>query len=118
MDDIRFCPICEHKLKIFHKSNLKNSSGKVYTEKLCIFSNHVFQYFMDKDSKNIDVLKLSLGPNYSKIIEINFIDKTTNVTIMNTSKVNLTFLIPKLLELDFPNLESLNEKIGLYMTYS
>lgn len=118
MDDTKICSVCGHKLRIFQKGNLKASSGKAYTEKLCINSNHVFQFFIDKDSKNIDILKISLGPNFSKIIEFNFVDKTTNITIMNTSKVNFSVLIPKLLELDFPDLESLKEKISLYMMYS
>lgn len=121
MDDILRCPICNNKLRTNHLENkLLYSLGKTsnYYQRICTKGyNHYFVIYSDKITKKVDLLKLSLNPQYSRFIEINFLNKNCRLTCL---KENEPYYIDidKLIIPDFPDLVKIKEIIGLYIAFS
>jgi len=119
MIDTLFCPVCNLKLKnrkldqyIFY---IENSSN--YIERTCSNGmNHVLQILVDKKTKDVHWLKMSLSDNFSKFIEIDYLNNKSKITFFH--KKNKEFIdLPKVIEPDFSNLNSLKEKVNTYVKF-
>lgn len=121
MDDCLACPICANKLKNikfcnkFFSPPLSNSN---YIIRTCHAGmNHSLQFYFNDDSKLIDFLKISLSPNYSKYIEIDFLNKKSRINCYKNGKHEY-ISIPKMIKPDFPALTKLKEKVAMLITFS
>ena len=72
---------------------------------------------MDEATGKIDLLKLSLSPQYSRFIEINYVLGKSRISCMKNSQPDY-IEIEKILEPDFPDLTKLREKVSLYVIFS
>lgn len=121
MDDASLCPICGNKLKTRHHSNkILPSTGQIsdYAEKICSEGhNHIVSFWLNKATKKIDFLKLSLSPKYSRFFEIDYVSQKCRITCMKDGEMEYID-IPKMIEPDFPLLTKLKEKVALYVTFS
>jgi hypothetical protein len=117
MDDLTLCPICRQKLRSLHTPGKQLPwIGKTanYIERLCSNGlNHTLQVFTDSDSGQIDLLKLSLNPRYSRFLEIDFVNEKCRLSCFKEGKVE-RLTIDRLLMPDFPSLSALKEKIRIY----
>ena len=121
MDDILRCPICSNKLRSSHRSNyLLHPVGKTadYTSRTCSTGHsHVVVLWTDRTTKQVDLLKISLKPNYSRFVEIDYVNRRCRVTCLKDG--NYEYIeIPKMIEPDFPDLVKLKERVGLYVLFS
>jgi hypothetical protein len=110
MEDTLFCPICNNKLRTIKLSN-------VLSERTCTGPNHCLQFKADKNTNKIILLKFSLNSNYSRYIVVDFLKETCQIICLKENIGNYID-IPRLLELDFPNLVSLKEKVGMFIAFS
>lgn len=120
MDDTLACPICRNKLRNISHSNMFLSyidKTSDFTERICVGTNHIIQLYLDKPSKKIDFLRVSLDPKYSKYLEVDFLHNKCRILCMKNSDAQ-TIDIAKMVELDFPSLEKLKERIALYVVLS
>ena len=121
MDDTLSCPICNQALR-----NTKESKKHLhpvdkianYMERVCTGYNHIFAMWIDQATQEVDFVKVVLEPMYSKVISVDFVNKKTTLELKG-SLINGTKIIqiPKVLELDFPDLSNLKEKIGMYSLF-
>jgi hypothetical protein len=121
MDDILNCPICGNKLRTNHHVNkLLYSIDKTadYAERICSDGhNHIVTLWVDKSTKTVDFLKLSLSPKYSRFLEIDFVNQKCRITCMRDGE-HEHIDIPKMLIPDFPDLVKLKETVSLYIVFS
>ena len=121
MDDTLACPICGNKfrnIRLPHKHLHKINKTSTYFERTCSDGmNHSLQLFTDELTGQVDLIKLSLNPNYSKFIEIDFFNKKCRIICLKDSKPAY-IEIQKILPLDFPLLTKLKERVSLYITFS
>lgn len=121
MDDTLTCPICANKLrniklhdKLLHPIN-KTAN---YAERTCSGGmNHSLQLFTDEATGQVDFLKLSLNPKYSRYLEIDFYNQKCRINCLKDNKPDYID-IPKMIEPDFPHLTKLKERISLYVVFS
>lgn len=121
MDDTLVCPICGNKLRNVNQKN-KNllPVGKTanYVERTCSLGmNHSLQLFTDGYTQQVDLLKLSLNPKYSRYLEIDFINQKCRISCLKAGKTEY-INIPKMIHPDFPKLAKLKEKVSMYVTFS
>lgn len=120
MNDTLKCPICKSKLKnknlLNHNLYLTNSIGN-YIQRTCSGMNHMLQFFIEIKTKKVVGLKTSLVHDYSKFIEINFIDNKSKITCFKMGIPNNIYL-PNIPRLDFPEFKELNDKINKLITFS
>lgn len=120
MDDMLLCPICNTRLRTI---NLKNkyiaflNKTSIFHERTCVGPNHSLLFFSDKKTNKIDFFKLSLDSYYSKFLEINYIKQTSEIICFKQSQQQVIKIF-KILEMDFPKLIELKEKISLYVAIS
>lgn len=121
MDDTLTCPVCGNKLRTINLYNkYLHPVGKSadYTERTCSAGmNHSLQFFSNKDSKEIEFLKLSLNPKYSRYLEIDFVNQKCRIHCMKDGKAEY-IEIDKIIVPDFPLLEKLKEKVNVYILFS
>jgi hypothetical protein len=121
MDDTLSCPICGNKLKTMHLPNkLLHGVGKTanYAERRCSDGhNHIVSFWTDKETKQVDLLKISLKPNYTRFLEIDYINQKCRITCQKDGEYEY-IEIPKMIEPDFPDLVKLKERVGLYVVFS
>jgi hypothetical protein len=120
MDDVLTCPICGNKMRTSHlKNKLLHPVGKTanYAERLCNGHNHIVQFWTDKETKQVDMIKISLKPNYSRFIEIDYVNQKCRITCAKEGEHEY-IEIPKMIEPDFPDLVSLKERVNLYVVFS
>jgi hypothetical protein len=121
MDDTLACPICGNKLKnIRLPNNFLHNVNKTanYITRTCSEGmNHSVLFFLDEDTKQVDYLKLSLNPKYSRYVEIDFFNQKCRIACLKDSKP-FYIEIPKMLQPDFPLLTKLKERVSLYITFS
>jgi len=116
MQDILFCPICSHKLQ--NIKTYRDFRGqqpynyRLYTERKCNGLNHTLMFFVN-NTQQIDFIKISLNPYYSRFLEINYLKGQCRIAYMKES-VPTYIEVPQILDLDFPHLTKLKEKIELY----
>lgn len=120
MQDTNICPICERKMRtVTINSRLEFIEKEAFfLERTCSGPNHSIQIFTDKKTGSVDMLRFSLDPKYSRFLEIDFINNRCRAHCMKESKADSYIYIPKIVELDFPNLEKLKERISIYVTFS
>lgn len=122
MDDFTHCPICNNKLRTHHLTNWTQfylPKTADYIERICSHGfNHSLLIATDPISLQIDFMKLSLNPSFSRFIEIDFINSKCRVRIYQENDPDLIINIPSLLMPDFPSLALLNQKVSLYLTFS
>lgn len=119
MDDTTECPICNNKLRTNTTSYMKHiehGPAKPYISRTCTLGlNHTLQIF--SFNSKISLLKMSLDIEYSKFIEVNFVSNTCQILLLkNHSMKHID--IPKILDLDFPNLDSLRNKVDMFISFS
>lgn len=120
MDDTTTCPICRKKMRTIKVQNMYlPSAGKTgtYFERTCSGPNHSVQFFTNESTKLIDILKFSLDPKYSRYLEIDYVNSRCRIYCMKNGEAQYIH-IDKMVELDFPNLEKLRERIAMYVTFS
>ncbi len=121
MDDVSHCPICGNKLRTNHHNNkLLHPVSKTtdYAERVCSDGhNHTVTVWTDKTTKQVDLLKLSLSPKYSRFLEIDFVNQKCRVICAKDGEYEYID-IDKMIEPDFPDLVKLKEKISLYIVFS
>lgn len=121
MDDILSCPICGNKLRNVKTPNkFLHTAGKTsdYIERTCVHGrNHAIQFFTDEATNQVDFLKISLNPKYSRYLEINYVNKTCRISCMKAGKTEYID-IEKMIEPDFPDLIKLKERVALYVVFS
>ena len=121
MEDTTACPICKNKLRTIKlPERLLYPVSKIssFLERTCgLGMNHSLQFFVDLETGKVDFLKLSLNPKYSRFLEVDFVNQKCRIACYRNSEPQYVE-IPKMVELDFPNLEKLKERISLYVTFS
>lgn len=126
MEDCSACPICNSKLKVSNKDDLyltNKVSSKIeyYSEKVCNGTNHHIQIYVDKLTNKVGFIRFSLNPKYSKYLEIDYVNGLSTILLylQNDKGINLinTIEIPRILEIDFPDLTNLNKIISVYTTF-
>jgi hypothetical protein len=121
MDDTLTCPVCGNKLRTINLNNkYLHPVGKNgdYIERTCSDGmNHSLQFFWNKQSKKIELLKLSLNHKYSRYLEIDFVNEKCKIQCMKNGKAE-HIEIDKIIVPDFPLLEKLKEKVNFYILFS
>lgn len=120
MDDVLNCPICGDKTRNIHTDNkLLHPVSKTanYTERVCAGHNHTISLWTDRDTKQVDFIKLSLNPSYSRWIEVDYINQKCRIVCSKNGEYEY-IEIPKMLDLDFPDLAKLKEKVSIYIIFS
>lgn len=120
MDDVLNCPICDSKLKTsHHKNKLLHPIDQTadYAERICNGHNHIIAIWVNKATKKVDFMKLSLNSKYSRFLEIDWVNQKCRITCAKDNEYEY-INIPKMIEPDFPNLTKLKEKVSLYITFS
>ena len=120
MDDTQVCPICGSKLRNITKMSefvLPIAKFGDFVERICTGPNHVIQFFTDLTTGKVDFLKVSLNYKYSRFIEINYVDQYSRVITLKNNKPEY-IIVPKIIEPDFPDLNLLREKVGLFVVFS
>lgn len=89
-----------------------------YAERRCSDGhNHIVSFWTDKYTKQVDLLKISLKPNYTRFIEIDYVNQKCRITCQKDGEYEY-IEIPKMIEPDFPDLVKLKERVGLYVVFS
>jgi len=121
MDDVLSCPICGNKLKTMHLPNkLLHAVNKTadYAERRCSDGhNHIVCFWTDKATKQVDLLKISLKPNYSRFVEIDYVNQKCRITCQKDGEYEY-IEIPRLLIPDFPYLTKLRATVGLFIVFA
>jgi hypothetical protein len=121
MDDILLCPICGNKFRnINHDNKILHPINKTgdYVERICSSGhNHVVSLWVDKNTKKVDWLRLSLNPKYSRFLELDYVNSKCRITCAKNGEFT-HINIPKMIEPDFPDLTKLKERVSLYILFS
>lgn len=121
MEDTLLCPICGDKLrsiKIFDKYlHIIGKKGNFYERTCTSMRNHSLQFFADAETKKIDFLRFSLDPRYTKYLEIDYINQKSRLSCLKESIARYIEL-PRVPEIDFPDLTELKEKVSLFIVFS
>jgi hypothetical protein len=121
MRDTKVCPICGLKMRTINLKNKKlhnSDKASTYAERTCSKGlNHTVMFFSDTVTGQVDFLKLSLTPKYSKFLEIDYINQKCRIACKKEGKTEYID-IPKLLIPDFPHLADLKSKVDLYVVFS
>jgi hypothetical protein len=72
---------------------------------------------VDEKTQQIDCIKISLNPQYSRFVEINYALGTSRISCLKEGQPDY-INIDKILEIDFPCLEKLRDKIKLLVLFS
>jgi hypothetical protein len=121
MDDVVLCPICGDKMRVSHLNNkflYPVDKTSDYTERVCAANhNHVVNLWADKATNQVDYLRFSLNKEYSRWMEIDYVNQKSRITLrMGTDYQYIN--IPRLLLPDFPDLVAMRDQIGLFLTFS
>jgi hypothetical protein len=121
MDDTLLCPICGNKTRNIHASNkLLHRVNKTadYTDRVCSHGrNHIVSMWVDRQTKQIDLLRFSLDAKFSNLVEIDFVNNRSFLICMRNG-LRQIIDIPRLLVPDFPDLTQLKSQIGLLLAFS
>ena len=116
MLDMPNCPICRNKmssLKIKDKHfPLLNKQGS-WIRRVCL-NSHLFCIYSDLNTKSVDFLKMNFNHKYSDNLEINFVKNYSTIIMSQNFKID----VPKIVDLDFPDLFECQKEINLYILMS
>lgn len=119
MRDTNICPICGDKMRSIRETKfyqfLKKKAS--FVERTCNGTNHSIQLLTDESTQEVDLLKISLSPDYSRFIFIDFYNQKCELLLMKDTKKQ-SINIPKMIIPDFPDLVKLKERISVYITFS
>ncbi len=122
MDDVENCPVCGNKLRNNHSKNkflFPINKTSDYVERLCSHGHaHIVSFWVDKKTKKVDFLRMSVNSISSQFIEIDFVNQKCRIQMKSPNKEPHYINVDRLLPLDFPNLEKLKEKISLFVLFS
>jgi hypothetical protein len=88
-----------------------------YNQLTCNGLNHFLQILVDQKTKQVDLLKVSLTPNYNQLAFIDFFNKKTKIFYMKNSKEINSIDINYVIDLDFPQLLNLKNKSKLFIPF-
>jgi hypothetical protein len=121
MQEIFACPICgdslrckkykNHTIPFIHKT-------ADYKEKTCTGTNHCIQILVDDSSKMVDLLKISLNPEYNRFVFLDYVNNKCKVVCLKNNVIVSEIDVPKMIEPDFPNLIRLKEKVSVFIIFS
>lgn len=119
MQDTTNCPICGDKMRSIREHKFLIPVGKTsnYCERTCNGLNHVVQFMTDEATNEVDFLKISLEPDYSKFIHIDLYNKKCQVICRRDNKQEVID-VPRMIFPDFPDLIKLKEKVALFVVFS
>jgi|WetSurMetagenome_2_1015567.scaffolds.fasta_scaffold587944_2 hypothetical protein len=119
MEDTTTCPICGSEMRTLSVNIKLHYVEKVgdFFERTCTGPNHSVQFYADKLTKSVDMLKFSLDPKYSRFLEIDYLNKRCRIYCVKNSEIKYIY-INKMLIPDFPDLKKLTEIISLYVIFS
>lgn len=121
MDDALHCPICGNKLRTSRQPNkLLHQVGKTadYAFRVCSKGfGHTLMIYADEATGQVDLLKLSLNPAYSRFLEIDFLHQKCRISCLKENKPEY-IEVEKMIEPDFPDLVKLKERVSLYVVFS
>ena len=119
MEDLILCPICGNILRTAHLNKFHlHIVGKTanYAERTCPGAHgHSIMFWTDKTTNQIDFLKVSLNCNYSRFVEIDFLNKETRVLCSRNGKFDV-INVGRLLIPDFPDLSELRKSAAFCVT--
>lgn len=120
MIDTLNCPICNNRLKNKkfneHYLHIANNVSN-YIERTCKSGmNHSLQFFTEESTKKVHLLKVSLSPNYSRFIEIDYLNSKCRISCLKMGQPEYIEL-KKIIAPDFPNLSILKEKVETLVTF-
>ena len=121
MQSTSSCPICgdfmrgiRNKNKTLHFLN-KTSD---YTERTCNGINHCLQIYINNNTNQVDLLKISLTHKYDQFIFIDFYNQKCEIVGYKNNKETISISVPKMIEPDFPDLKILKERVSTLITFS
>lgn len=121
MKDTQNCPICNNYLKNIKKDNHYlyniNHTDNYISHTCSLGMNHFLQFFTQKESKNVHFLKVSLTPNYSRFVEIDFFNNKSKISYFKPDKGTEYIELKKAIEPDFPKLILLKEKVDTLVNF-
>lgn len=119
MDDTLICPICGDKLKNTknHKNLFIGKFANIIKRHCANGMNHIITLYSDTSVNKVDFLRVSLEPNYSKIIEIDFHNQKSKILLYKNG-LSQTMHLQKIFEPDFPALENLRKQVNLFILLS
>ena len=121
MDDTLICPICDRKFLSSKYANMHlKEIDKIanYTSRICTKSmNHVLSFWTDQDTNKVDYIRISLEPNNSKVITIDFHNEKSKISMYKNSDPQYIHL-QRTFEPDFPSLENLRKQVNLFILFS
>ena len=120
MDDVLFCPVCGNRLRNINTDRYLQILDKEtsFIERTCTQGqNHSLRFFVDGMTGKVDLLKVSLNPQYTRFIRINYIKQKCRISCL-VRGVAEYIEINKLLEPDFPDLSKLKERVSLFVIFS
>jgi len=94
-----------------------NKNAKYIYRNCAESMNHTASFYFNQDSNKVDFLKVSLEPNYSKIIEIDFHNQKSTIRLHGNG-ASETIHLERTFEPDFPKLENLKKQINLFILFS
>lgn len=118
MDDTLICPICGNALKSTKSATFRmhtlNKTAKYIYRNCAEAINHTASFYIDQNTNKIDFLKISIEPNYSKIIEIDFHNQKSTLRL-HGNNASETIHLQRTFEPDFPALENLKKQVNLFI---
>ena len=116
MKDTTYCPICENKMSSYKRMLKCGDKISNYIIRTCTGLNHCINFYTDLATNKVDILKLSIAPDYTKYIIIDFYNNNSRILLFKNN-IQKSFDVPQILTPDFPNLLSLKNKVNLYTLF-
>jgi transcription elongation factor Elf1 len=116
MKDTKHCPICNLKLLNSNKQIDPITKKLRYVRRICNGTNHFFQMHVDAILNRVDMLRVSLDPYYSKSLEV-YYTANKSCIIYAKNSVEEVIKIDRILDIDFPDMLKLKEKVDTYLIF-
>jgi hypothetical protein len=121
MKDMTTCPICNNKLRSvlrYNQALYYVETLATYVERTCTLGmNQSLQFYTHVETDDVHLMKVSLTPNFSKILEVDLFNGKSRIICLKENKPQYIDL-PQMIELDFPDLKNTKSKVNIYVTFS
>jgi len=116
MQKTQICPICGAKMRSLKLNKYYPFISKKsnFIEMTCTRSNHCIQMIVDSNTNNVDLLKVSLAVDYSRFLYVDYVNEKCKIVCYKNGREQ-EINIPKLLEVDFPNLTEIKSRINMFV---